>query len=133
MAGKKIRATDKHKPCVVNAGCDGYSLMGRIWVEGRAETFLGHGRVVLLERIKQYGSIAGAAKSLNMSYRHAWDLIASMNRQSKTPLVETAIGGRDGGGTKLTKKGERVFQSFKEFHRNFQLFLEGQSKILRFD
>ena len=80
----------------------GLTWRGRLWLEGEEGTFLGYGRVVLLERIGQYGSLAQAARSMEMSYKHAWDLLASMNRQAGCKLVETSRGGRqvqgEGGG-----------------------------------
>lgn len=102
----------------------GYELKGRIWVEGKDGTFLGYGRVVLLERIKEYGSISEAAKSIGMSYRHAWELIDSINRQSKKPLVETATGGKGGGGARLTAAGEMAVSVFRELYARFKAFLE---------
>jgi molybdate transport system regulatory protein len=133
MTRKKLRTIDKHGPCCVRTKRSRYSLMGRVWIEGNEKTFLGHGRVTLLERIHQYGSIAEAAKSLGMSYRRAWDLIESMNSQANRPLVEKATGGKGGGGTRLTEEGKRTLQLFWEFHHNFQLFLEKQSKIVLFE
>jgi molybdate transport system regulatory protein len=123
---------DAQRPCVMNVRGTRYSLKGRVWVEGIGGAFLGHGRAVLLERIKQYGSITEAARSLNMSYRHAWDLVESMNGQSDRPLVETVTGGKGGGGARLTGEGEKAIRSFREFQENFRIFLEEQAKKLRF-
>lgn len=98
-----------------------YNVKGRMWIAKGEETFLGYGRVVLLERIKEYGSITRAAKSMNMSYRHAWELVESMNRQAGAPLVETATGGKGGGGASLTPMGEKAisvfWKTYKEFNR----------------
>lgn len=102
----------------------GYELRGRIWVEGKDRTFLGYGRVVLLERIKQYGSISEAAKSMNMSYRHAWELVDSMNKQAKRPLVETTTGGKGGGGANLTEAGEKAVIAFWKLYKKFKYFLK---------
>lgn len=103
-------------------------LKGRIWVDGKEGTFLGYGRVVLLERIRKFGSITQAAKSMEMSYRHAWELVDSMNRQSSEPLVEAATGGRKGGGAHLTKEGERAIVLFWELYADFQTHLKRQQK-----
>ena len=65
---------------------------GRVWIDGPEGTFIGHGRVVLLGRIMEHGSITRAAKSMKMAYRRAWDLVDSMNRQAKEPFVELATG-----------------------------------------
>ncbi|MBZ0156420.1 MAG: LysR family transcriptional regulator [Alphaproteobacteria bacterium] len=109
-----------------------YRLRGRIWIEGKEGTFLGFGRIVLLERIQQYGSITEAAKTMNMSYRHAWELVDSMNRQAKEPLVETAAGGRGGGGTRLTEAGVRAIESFRSFHERFNRFLTEETVVFDF-
>lgn len=103
---------------------------GRIWIDGKEGTFLGYGRVILLERIREYGSITQAAKSMEMSYRHAWELVASMNSQSIRPLVEAATGGRGGGGACLTEYGEKAVTLFWQFYTDFQQFLKQEEKKL---
>lgn len=108
----------------------GYACRGRIWVDGEEGTFLGYGRVVLLERIREYGSITKAARSMDMSYRHAWELVDSMNRQARGPLVETATGGRGGGGTRLTEEGEKAIKLFWKFYSDFQDFLAEEERKL---
>ena len=67
---------------------------GRFRVEGEAGAFLGCGRIILLERIREHGSISAAARSMKMSCRHAWEPVHSMNRQSPSPVVEKDTGGR---------------------------------------
>ncbi|MGB0713152.1 MAG: winged helix-turn-helix domain-containing protein, partial [Gammaproteobacteria bacterium] len=71
-----------------------FRVHGRLWIKGPEGTFLGHGRVVLLRRIREHGSISAAARSMAMSYRRAWRLVESMNRQSRDPVVEKAAGGQ---------------------------------------
>ena len=100
------------------------SFRGRVWIDGADGTFLGFGRVVLLERIQEYGSITKAAKSMEMSYRRAWDLVDSMNKQAKQPFVELATGGKGGGGARVTEDGERAIQLFWKFSEDFQAFLK---------
>lgn len=89
------------------------SLRARLWLEMDGETFIAPGRATLLERIARYGSITKAAKSMEMSYRHAWLLVDDMNRKASSPLVERVAGGKGGGGTKLTKEGKRVLEKFE--------------------
>lgn len=103
-------------------------LRGRLWIDGPEGTFLGYGRIVLLERIREHGSITKAAKSMAMSYRRAWELVASMNGQSPRPLVASAAGGRNGGGAQLTKEGERAIVIFWELYEDFQEYLKLQQK-----
>ncbi|MEW7976227.1 MAG: LysR family transcriptional regulator [Candidatus Sedimenticola endophacoides] len=103
-----------------------YRLRGRMWIEGPQGTLLGYGRVVLLERIRDHGSITAAARSMEMSYRHAWQLVDSMNSQSDTPLVERACGGRGGGGTRLTTAGEHAIAVFWRARAAFRDYMEQQ-------
>lgn len=105
-------------------------LRGRIWVDGPEGTFLGYGRIVLLERIRQHGSITQAAQSMDMSYRHAWELVDSMNRQAPGPLVEAASGGKGGGGARLTDDGEKAISLFWKLYADFQTFLAEEEKVL---
>ncbi|MDA8157356.1 MAG: LysR family transcriptional regulator [Actinomycetota bacterium] len=126
-----MKLKKKERPCIRSAAGNDYTLMGKLWIEGREGTFLGHGRIALLERIKQYGSISEAARSMEMSYRHAWALLENMNRQARLPLIETAIGGEKGGGTRLTETGEKAIAFFKELDKKFERFLSMEAK--RFD
>ena len=101
-----------------------YRLRGRIWIEGPEGTFLGYGRVILLERIQEYGSISAAARSMEMSYRHAWELVDSMNSQSRKALVEKSTGGKGGGGAVLTETGIQAIKLFWSQYNDFQKFLD---------
>ena len=121
----KLKPSGKERsPADGSVKGDEYELMGRIWIEGKEGTFLGYGRVILLERIKEYGSISEAAKSMDMSYRHAWELVDSINKQAREPLIETATGGKGGGGARLTAAGERAVSAFRDLHTRFKGFLE---------
>jgi molybdate transport system regulatory protein len=94
-------------------------------------TLLGYGRVILLERIQEHGSISAAAKSMNMSYRHAWDLVDAMNRQAAKPLVATSKGGKGGGGARLTEEGAAAINYFWELSERFNSFLEQETEKMR--
>jgi molybdate transport system regulatory protein len=104
---------------------------GRVWIDGPDGTFIGYGRMVLLERIREHGSITQAAKSMQMAYRHAWELVDSMNRQAQEPFVVLATGGKGGGGARVTMAGERAIKTFWQFHADFQNFLKREQKKLK--
>jgi molybdate transport system regulatory protein len=106
---------------------EGYHCQGRIWLNGSDGTFLAYGRVILLERIQQFGSIAQAAKSMDMSYKHAWDLVDSMNRQADQPLVSKASGGKGGGGTTLTARGVQAIGAFWALDGRMQNYLAAET------
>ena len=125
-----ITKVQKKRPFKKGAAPSSFQCRGRIWIDGREGTFLGYGRIVLLERIREYGSISQAAKSMEMSYRHAWELVESMNRQSAQPLVSASTGGRGGGGASLTDEGEAAIKIFWKFYEDFQMFLNHEGKNL---
>lgn len=76
------------------------------------EIAIGPGKADLLAAIERTGSISGAAKSLGMSYRRAWNLVDTMNRCFREPLVATATGGDQGGGAAITDFGRDVLKRF---------------------
>ena len=84
----------------------GTQIKGRLWIEKQGEIFLSWGRVVLLERIQETGSIAAAARAMKMAYSHAWSLVANLNDLAGEELVARTFGGRNGG-TGLADPGGR--------------------------
>jgi len=76
----------------------GYKIKSRIWIESENNVLLGEGRVQLLKAIQNKGSLSKAAKSLNISYKKAWQLLDSVNKSSKKPVTINSIGGKGGGG-----------------------------------
>lgn len=74
---------------------------------------MGPGKADLLEAIAAAGSISGAGRAMNMSYRRAWQLVDLMNRSFREPLVHSATGGQHGGGARLTAMGELVLARYR--------------------
>lgn len=100
------------------------ALHGAIWITVGDENFGGAGRITLLSRIARHGSISQAAKSMQMSYRAAWDAIDNMNNLAGEPLVERLTGGKGGGGTRLTRRGEQLIRNFKLIEREHRRFVD---------
>ena len=75
---------------------------------------VGPGKIALLEAVGATGSIAAAARALDMSYRRAWMLIDDMNRSLREPVVSTSAGGPRGGGAVLSASGEQVIALYRE-------------------
>ena len=69
----------------------------------------GPGKARLLELIDELKSIRRAAAAMDMSYRQAWLLVQGAEEIFGGPIVETAIGGAHGGGSKLTALGRELF------------------------
>ena len=87
----------------------------------RADLAIGPGKVSLLEAIAQTGSITSAARKLGMSYRRAWLLVDETNRCLVGPAVQTAVGGKRGGGTALTPVGVELVRRYRALERQTSL------------
>ena len=88
------------------------SLRLRIVFEGGA--MLGPGKADLLEGIRETGSIAAAARAMNMSYKRAWMLVETMNAAFRAPVVHSSRGGSAGGGASLTETGAAVVAEYRK-------------------
>lgn len=109
-----------------------YSVRMRIWIDEESGPFLGIGRVILLEKIKETGSITNAAKAIKMSYRQAWQLVEDMNKRSELPLVEKILGGKNGSGARLTKEGEIAINEFYRIENEIKSVVNSKTKYLKF-
>jgi molybdate transport system regulatory protein len=93
------------------------SLLPRFRVMRGKEIAFGPGKMELLERVAETGSISEAAKRMEMSYMRAWKLIQTMNACFKEPVIETVRGGHERGGAKLTETGQRVLESYQRMEK----------------
>jgi molybdate transport system regulatory protein len=85
---------------------------------------MGPGKADLLDAIEAEGSITRAARRMGMSYRRAWLLVEAMNASFRTPLVETARGGRRGGGARLTALGREALSRYRAMEAKAAAVLE---------
>lgn len=108
-----------------------FKVHSRIWISTEDGNYLGEGRVFLLKGIQEYKSISKAAKSMEMSYKKAWDMVNTMNTISNSPLVTRTIGGAGGGGSKVTEAGMKAIELFNEIKTSNKIHLE--SKINQID
>jgi molybdate transport system substrate-binding protein len=90
----------------------------RIWIERQGQAVLGAGRAELLAAIDAEHSITKAAKAARMSYRKAWTMIQEVNAAAGEPLVEAAVGGKEGGGAKLTPRGRVAIEIYEAVRRS---------------
>jgi molybdate transport system regulatory protein len=103
-----------------------YTVKSRIWIESDEGVCLGNGRVRLLKAIEATGSLSKAAKSINMSYKKAWNLIDAVNNNAEEPVVITATGGKDGGGARVTAYGKTLIQQFDKLNHETIDFVNRQ-------
>jgi molybdate transport system regulatory protein len=74
---------------------------------------IGAGKIELLASIRETGSIAAAARVMEMDYKRAWLLIDSLNQAFTVPVVERVTGGTGGGGAVLTSFGEDLLERYR--------------------
>lgn len=92
---------------------------------------LGPGEAALLEAIAREGSISAAGRSMNLSCTRAWYLLAEINRAFDESLVAPEIGGRSGGRTALTERGEELIRHYRAIEREARLATAPRLKALQ--
>lgn len=105
-----------------------FGLQGQIWITAGEQSMGGHGRIQLLSKIAELGSISQAAKSMKMSYKAAWDAVDHMNNLAGEPLLHRTIGGKGGGSTTLTERGQQLIINFQRIEQIHQRFLRELSQ-----
>jgi molybdate transport system regulatory protein len=74
---------------------------------------VGPGKIALLEKIGELGSISAGGRAMDMSYRRAWELIEELNTIFGKPVVDSRSGGRKGGGATLTPLGQSLITRYR--------------------
>jgi len=99
-------------------------LKARLWVDIGRTRALTEAGADLLEQIESCGSLSEAARRLHFAYRRAWLLLDAMNHAWPRPLVITAIGGRRGGGARLTELGKHVLHAYRDLQIQLEHLLD---------
>lgn len=81
-------------------------IKAKFWIENKGEVVLGAGKAALLQAVDRLGSIQQAADEFGMSYRHAWGAIRRIENRAGFKIVDTKLGGKEGGGARLTAQGK---------------------------
>ena len=89
-------------------------VKAKLWLEHDSKFIMGKGRAELLSQIDKTGSIAEAARFMNMSYSHAWSEVREISRAVGKPVVQTFRGGTKGGGASLTVTGKELLIKFNK-------------------
>ena len=98
-------------------------LEGQLWITHNGENLASQARMALLAQIAACGSISQAAKAAGMSYKTAWDAVEAMNALAGSPLVSRSVGGKGGGGARLTQEGEQLVAAFARYQQAHADFL----------
>jgi len=91
-----------------------FKLKSSHWIVDQDDRIvMGEGRLAILDRIEETGSINQAAKSLNMSYKTAWSKIKSTESNLKKKIVDTD----KNLGTRLTPEGKKLLERYRELKK----------------
>jgi molybdate transport system regulatory protein len=89
----------------------------KIWLEKDKRVLFGEGRNQLLQAIEDYGSLAQAAKKMNMSYRAAWGRLKASEDRLGFLLAEKDTEQGKKGGLRLTPRGKDLLDRYKTIHQ----------------
>lgn len=93
------------------------------------EKFFGEGPARLMHAIEEKGSLRAAALSMGMAYTKALHLIKNAESALGFVLTTRVIGGKDGGGSRLTDEGKEWLQCYEAYRdackkANSRLYME---------
>lgn len=87
----------------------------KVWLEAKGAYLFGDGVADLLKSMDARGSISAAARALGMSYRQAWGHVHKIEERLGIKVVETVVGGKAGGGARLTPEGKEFLEKYEQF------------------
>ena len=102
----------------------------KIRIQLKSDFHIGPGKVLLLEKINETGSISKAASSMGLSYRKAWRLINELNKRSKKKIVHAKSGGKGVRGSQLSEDGKTFINIFKKIENNLTILTKKEKKDL---
>lgn len=89
-------------------------LTVRLFTEDDRRCF-GPGIATLLERVQLHKSLRSAAASMGMAYSKAWRIVRTAEEVFGCRMLDSTIGGRHGGGARLTPQAERLLKAYQDY------------------
>lgn len=83
--------------------------------DDNGDKFFGEGPCRLLEGIERTGSLRAAAQEMQMAYTKALHLLKHAEETLGFPLTERTIGGKGGGGSRLTAGARDFVEKYKTY------------------
>ena len=91
----------------------------KIWIDQEGKAF-GDGPYELLRRVEKTGSLHKAAAQMEMAYSKAWKLSRTIEQRLGFPILEREVGGRLGGGSRVTLRGKELMSCYAKFREEAQ-------------
>ena len=102
-------------------------IKAKFWIENKGEVVLGGGKTALFLAVDRLGSIQRAADEFGMSYRHAWGAIKKIEQRAGFKILDTRLGGKEGG-AQLTPKGKEFIGKVDSLIKDLQGIVEKRFK-----
>lgn len=103
-------------------------VKAKVWLDKDGQLIFGAGKSAIIKAIAKTGSLNGAAKALNMSYRHVWSAIQSIEKRMGKALLIKTKGGKDGGGAVITEYAKELIKKFDKLDDDITAFVNKQYK-----
>lgn len=100
----------------------------KCWLHGEEKIF-GKGPYDLLCAISTYGSIKRASEELNMSYSKATHILKRCETHMGFKLLDSQIGGSEGGGSNLTREATHLMRQYRLFMNEIDVALKEAYEI----
>jgi molybdate transport system regulatory protein len=84
----------------------------KLWLTENDKSLIGEGKAALLQTIDEEGSLNKACKKLNISYKHAWQMLRNIEESAGQQIVTTVRGGREQG-TFLTPYAKELVHEYQ--------------------
>lgn len=81
--------------------------------DGEGQRRFGPGVAALLSQVGEYRSLRAAAGAMGMAYSKAWRIVRSAEEAFGCKLLDSTIGGRNGGGAVLTAEAEALLAAYQ--------------------
>ena len=91
----------------------------------RDDKVFGPGVAELLETVRDTHSLRSAAIRMDMAYSKAWKVIKAAEKGFGFALLDSATGGRQGGGATLTPEAETLLARFRAFEAECRQAVDG--------
>jgi molybdate transport system regulatory protein len=98
-------------------------ILYKVWLDNNGKAF-GDGPFELLRRVEETKSLHQAANQMGMAYSKAWRLIQTLEDRLGFALLERRVGGKSGGGSRVTFKGKMLMNHYKQFRKDVKIALE---------